>query len=108
MSNDKVVEAVEEASISVACLLDAVFGEELQKDVEHIQDQLSLIENFLGRKAMSGEIKTKTIMFGDFDKRTTETLCNIIDWEFSEEGIEPYSYAFHIEVEYTTGEKSDE
>jgi hypothetical protein len=54
MSNDKVIEAVEEASISVACLLDAVHGEELQKDVEHIQDQLSLIENFLGRKAMSG------------------------------------------------------
>ncbi len=46
MSNDKVIEAVEEASISVACLLDVVHGEELQKDVEHIQDQLSLIENF--------------------------------------------------------------
>ena len=31
MSNDKVIEAVEEASISVACLLDVVHGEELQK-----------------------------------------------------------------------------
>jgi len=55
MSNDKVIEAVEEASISVACLLDAVFGEELQKDVEHIQDQLSLIENFLVFKEKRGE-----------------------------------------------------
>tara|TARA_R110002074_G_scaffold335645_1_gene506124 strand:+ start:1042 stop:1212 length:171 start_codon:yes stop_codon:yes gene_type:complete len=43
----KVIEAVKEASISVACLLDAVHGEELQKDVEHIQDQLTIIENFL-------------------------------------------------------------
>jgi len=42
----KVIEAVKEASISVACLLDAVHGEELQKDVEHIQDQLTIIENF--------------------------------------------------------------
>jgi len=58
------------------------------------------------RKAMSNEIKT--IMFGDFDKQTTETLSSIIDWELNEEGIEPYSYAFHIEVEYTTGEESDE
>ena len=42
----KVKEAVEEASISVACLFDTVYGEELQKDVEHIQDQLTIIENF--------------------------------------------------------------
>ena len=46
MSNDKVIEAVEEASISIACLFDAVYGEELQKDVEHIHDQLTIIENF--------------------------------------------------------------
>ena len=52
--------------------------------------------------------KTKTIMFGDFDKQTTETLSNIIDWELNEEGIEPCSYAFHIEVEYTTEENYDE
>ena len=43
---NKVLKAVEEASISVACLFDAVFGEELQKDVEHIQNQLTIIENF--------------------------------------------------------------
>jgi hypothetical protein len=47
---------------------------------------------------MSNEIKT--IMFGDFDRQTTETLSSIIDWELNEEGIEPLSYAFHIEVEY--------
>ena len=52
--------------------------------------------------------KTKTIMFGDFDKQTTETLSNIIDWELNEEGIEPSSYAFHIEVEYIEEEVSDE
>ena len=43
---NKVLKAVEEASISVACLFDSVFGEELQKDVEHIQNQLTIIENF--------------------------------------------------------------
>jgi len=57
---------------------------------------------------MSNEIKTKTIMFGDFDKQTTETLSNIIDWELNEEGIEPSSYAFHIEVEYIEEEVSDD
>ena len=57
MSNDKVVEAVEEASISVACLLDDVAVNEddilngeldlnvLQKDIEHLQDQITIIEN---------------------------------------------------------------
>ena len=49
---------------------------------------------------MSKPIKTKTIMFGDFDKQTTETLSNIIEWELNEEGIKPSSFAFHIEVEY--------
>jgi len=49
---------------------------------------------------MSKPIKTKTIMFGDFDKQTTETLSNIIDWELNEVGIKPSSFAFHIEVEY--------
>ena len=54
----KVIKAVEEASISIACLLDDVAVvkdniwnyeldlNELQKDVEHIQDQLTVIENF--------------------------------------------------------------
>ena len=44
---DKTLEAVREASISIACLLDAVQGEEIQKDVEHIQNQITIIENFL-------------------------------------------------------------
>ena len=43
---NEVLKAVEEASISVASLFDAVFGEELQKDVEHIGNQLTIIENF--------------------------------------------------------------
>ena len=46
----KVIEAVKEASISVACLLDDVLGEEIQKDVEHIQNQITKIENNWGKK----------------------------------------------------------
>ena len=54
----KVLEAVKEASISVACLLDDVAVDEndifttyeldlniLQKDIEHLQDQITIIEN---------------------------------------------------------------
>ena len=54
---DKVLEAVREASISIACLMDdcdfvQVNGHPmkilvLQKDIEHIQDQLTIIENYL-------------------------------------------------------------
>ena len=47
MNMNKTLEAVREASISLACLLDDVHGEEIQKDIEHIQDQLTIIENFL-------------------------------------------------------------
>jgi len=51
----KVIEAVKEASISVACLLEDIAVDEnndikvfeIQKDIEHIQDQLTIIENFL-------------------------------------------------------------
>jgi|TARA_R110001592_G_scaffold326656_1_gene607556 hypothetical protein len=55
----KLLEAVKEASISVACLLDDVAVNEddilngeldlnvLQKDIEHLQDQITIIENFL-------------------------------------------------------------
>jgi hypothetical protein len=50
----KVIKAVEETSISVACLLDDVAVNdsnelnlsELQKDIEHIQDRITIIENF--------------------------------------------------------------
>ena len=60
---DKLLETVKEASISVACLLDDVAITEdnvlngdidlskfllvLEKDIEHIQDQITIIENFL-------------------------------------------------------------
>ena len=53
----KVLEAVREASISIACLMDDCDFVQvnhhpmkllvLQKDVEHIQDQLTIIENYL-------------------------------------------------------------
>ena len=55
----KLLEAVKEASISVACLLDDVAVNkddilnceldlnELQKDIEHLQDQITIIENGL-------------------------------------------------------------
>ena len=38
---------VREASISVACLLDEGVSDSLRKDIEHIQDQITIIENFL-------------------------------------------------------------
>ena len=55
----KLIKAVKEASISVACLLDDVAVSEddilnceldlneLQKDIEHLQDQITIIENEL-------------------------------------------------------------
>ena len=51
----------------------------------------------------------KTIMLGDFDNQTTELLSNIISLELEDEGINPQSFAFHIEVDYTEEkEMSDE
>jgi len=46
---DKVLKAVKEASISVACLQDDNFEttKELDKDLEHIQNQLTIVENYL-------------------------------------------------------------
>jgi len=53
----EVLEAVREASISIACLMDDCDFVQvnhhpmkilvLQKDVEHIQDQLTIIKNYL-------------------------------------------------------------
>ena len=51
----KLIEAVKEASISVACLLDDIAEDEnndikvfeIEKDIEHLQDQITIIENFL-------------------------------------------------------------
>jgi len=56
---NEVLKAVREASISIACLLDDVAVKKddvlnceldltkLQKDIEHIQNQVTIIENFL-------------------------------------------------------------
>ena len=55
---NKLLEAVKEASISVACLLDDIAVDEnndikifeLQKDIEHLQDQITIIENELDER----------------------------------------------------------
>ena len=64
---DKLLEAVKEASISVACLLDDVAVNdsnelnlsELQKDIDHIQDRITIIENYLDPFVVA-ELKTMT------------------------------------------------
>ena len=47
-------ELVKEASISIACLLDDLVGinfNDLQKDIEHIQNQITKIENITEENA---------------------------------------------------------
>ena len=52
---DKVLEAIKEASTSVASLLNDIAEDEnndikvfdIEKDIEYIQDQITIIENFL-------------------------------------------------------------
>ena len=45
---DKVLKAVREASISVGCLLDDIPTDtNIYKDIVHIQNQITTIENFL-------------------------------------------------------------
>jgi AMMECR1 domain-containing protein len=46
---DEVLEAVKEASISIACCLDEV-DDVTQQDLEHIQSQITIIENYLEEK----------------------------------------------------------
>ena len=41
------LKAIKEASISIACLLDEVENKKVKKDLEHIQNQITIIENFL-------------------------------------------------------------
>ena len=41
------LKAIKEASISIACLLDEVENKKIKKDLEHIQNQITIIENFL-------------------------------------------------------------
>ena len=45
----EVVEAVKEASISIACCLDEV-EDVTKEDLEHIQDQITVMENYFGVK----------------------------------------------------------
>ena len=40
-------EALKEASISIACLLDEYSENPLNKDLEHIQKQITILENYL-------------------------------------------------------------
>ena len=42
----KILEAVREASISIACCLDEP-SDVSKKDLEHIQDQITTLENYL-------------------------------------------------------------
>ena len=59
----KAVQVVNEASISVACLLDDIAEDEnndikvfeIEKDIEHLQNQITIIENFLVFKEKRGE-----------------------------------------------------
>ena len=51
---EKIKQALNEASISIACLLEDIAVNEsselnlseLEKDLEHIQDQITILENF--------------------------------------------------------------
>ena len=43
----------------------------------------------------------KTTMLGDFERQDTEILSTIIQHCLGEQGIEPLSFAFRIEVDYT-------
>ena len=45
----RVLEAVKEASLSVACLLDDVSLDFLKQDLEHLQKQITIIENNIVR-----------------------------------------------------------
>jgi len=48
----EILEAVREASISVACLLDDTDRtvSDYLNDIEHIQDQVAILEDYLGTK----------------------------------------------------------
>jgi hypothetical protein len=51
-------------------------------------------------------MNVKTIMLDEFDEKDTELLSEIVHSYLSDEGIDPASFGFHIEVEYT--EQEDE
>ena len=58
----EVLEAAREASISVACLLDDTDRtvSDYLNDIEHIQDQISILEDHLG--AMYHNFETKDVL----------------------------------------------
>ena len=48
IQDDKVIKALKEASVSVAILVEEVSS--LQKDLEHVQNQITIIENAMEEK----------------------------------------------------------
>jgi hypothetical protein len=46
-------------------------------------------------------METKTVTLGDFCGADTEVLCEIVHDTLQEMGINPASFAFSIEVDYT-------
>ena len=46
---EKVMEAVKQASVSIACCLDEV-EDVTQLDLEHLQNQITIIENYFKEK----------------------------------------------------------
>ena len=49
-------------------------------------------------------MNTKTTTLSDFDKQDWELLSELVDNNLREIGINPASFAFSIEVEYTEEE----
>lgn len=66
----EVLEAVREASISLACLLDDTFTDtdRVVKSIEHVQDQLAIIDTMVRALGMGIKYK-KHIDIGETDVR---------------------------------------
>ena len=47
------------------------------------------------------EVKDKTISFGEFDAHANGYLSQLVDDLLREKGIEPASFGYSIEVDYT-------
>ncbi len=47
------VKAVREASISIACLLDEYCDDPLNKDLVHIQNQITILENYINPRKLT-------------------------------------------------------
>ena len=52
------------------------------------------------------DVEMKTKMLFHFERRDTEILSTIIQYYLKEQGIEPLSFAFRIEVDYTEEDES--